>query len=102
MSPHEALEDLTPQEAAEEKYKTFVQDLNKKKNVISNHYFKEGHIVRKKLAKPTFAKGYKQIWSSGVHELKEVKGVNGVLEDGQIVKLKGFSGGVRSLPFLLS
>ena len=43
--------------------------------------------MRKKLAKPTFAKGYKQIWSAGVHELKEVKGVNGVLEDGQVVKL---------------
>jgi hypothetical protein len=43
--------------------------------------------VRKKLVKPTFAKGYKQIWSAGVHELKEVKGVNGVLDDGQIVKL---------------
>jgi len=87
MSPHEALEDLTPQEAAEEKYKSFIQDLNKKKNVITNHYFKEGQIVRKKLVKPTFAKGYKQIWSAGVHELKEVKGVNGVLDDGQIVKL---------------
>jgi len=48
---------------------------------------REGQIVRKKLAKPTFAKGYKQIWSDGVHELKEVKGVNGVLDDGQIVKL---------------
>ena len=57
MSPHEALEDLAPHEAAEEKYKSFIQDLNKKKNVISNHYFKEGQIVRKKLAKPTFAKG---------------------------------------------
>ena len=43
--------------------------------------------MRKKLVKPTFAKGYKQIWSAGVHELKEVKGVNGVLDDGQIVKL---------------
>ena len=87
MSPHEALEDLTPQEASEEKYRTFIQDLNKEKNVISNHYFKEGQIVRKKLIKPTFAKGYKQIWSAGVHELKEVQGVNGVLDDGQVVKL---------------
>jgi len=43
--------------------------------------------VRKKLAKPTFAKGYKQIWGSNVHELKEVQGVNGVLDDGQVVKL---------------
>jgi len=87
QTPHEALEDLTPQEASEEKYKAFIQDLNKKKNVISNHYFKEGQIVRKKLVKPTFAKGYKQMWSGHVHELKDVKGVNGVLEDGQIVKL---------------
>ena len=87
QSPHEALEDLTPQEASEEKYRTFIQDLNKEKNVISNHYFKEGQIVRKKLAKPTFTKGYKQIWGSNVHELKEVQGVNGVLDDGQIVKL---------------
>jgi len=87
MSPHEALEDLTPQEASEEKYRTFIQDLNKEKNVISNHYFKEGQIVRKKLAKPTFTKGYKQIWGSNVHELKEVQGVNGVLDDGQVVKL---------------
>jgi len=87
LSPHEALEDLTPQEAAEEKYKSFIQDLNKKKNVISNHYFKEGQIVRKKLAKPSFAKGYKRIWGQDVHEQKEVKGVNGVLDDGELVKL---------------
>jgi hypothetical protein len=87
QTPHEALKDLTPQEASEERYKVFIQDLNKKKNVISNHYFKEGQIVRKKLVKPTFAKGYKQIWGGNVHELKEVKGVNGVLNDGQIVKL---------------
>jgi len=44
--------------------------------------------VRKKLVKPTFFKGYKQIWGSNVHELKEVQGVNGVLDDGQVVKLK--------------
>jgi len=87
QSPHEALDDLTPQEASEEKYRTLIQDLNKEKNVISNHYFKEGQIVRKKLIKPTFAKGYKQIWGSNVHELKEVQGVNGVLDDGQTVKL---------------
>jgi hypothetical protein len=87
MSPHEALEDLTPQEASEERYKSFIQDLNKKKNVITNHYFKEGQTVRKKLAKPTFTKGYKQIWSSGVHELSKVQGVNGILDDGQVVKL---------------
>jgi len=87
QTPHEALEDLTPQEASEEKYRAFIQDLNKEKNVISNHYFKEGQIVRKKLIKPTFAKGYKQIWGSIVHELKEVQGVNGVLDDGQVVKL---------------
>jgi len=87
QTPHEALEDLSPQEASEERYKVFIQDLNKKKNVISNHYFKEGQIVRKKLAKPMFTKGYKQIWGENVHELKEVKGVNGVLDDGQIVKL---------------
>jgi len=87
QTPHEALEDLTPQEASEERYKAFIQDLNKKKNVISNHYFNEGQTVRKKLAKPTFAKGYKRIWGQDVHELKEVKGVNGVLEDGQVVKL---------------
>ena len=87
QSPHEALEDLTPQEASEEKYKAFIQDLNKEKNVISNHYFKEGQIVRKKLIKPTFAKGYKQIWGTNVHELREVQGVNGILDDGQVVKL---------------
>jgi len=86
QTPHEALKDLTPQEASEERYKAFIQDLNKEKNVISNHYFKEGQIVRKKLVKPTFAKGYKQIWSAGVHELTEVKGVNGVLDDGLVVK----------------
>jgi len=34
-----------------------------------------------------FTKGYKQIWSSDAHELKKVQGVNGVLDDGQIVKL---------------
>ena len=87
QTPHEALKDLSPHEASEEKYKAFIQDLNKKKNVISNHYSIEGQIVRKKLAKPMFTKGYKQIWGENVHELKEVKGVNGVLDDGQVVKL---------------
>ena len=43
--------------------------------------------MRKKLAKPMFTKGYKQIWSRDAHELKKVQGVNGVLDDGQIVKL---------------
>jgi hypothetical protein len=54
---------------------------------VRQNNMREVEIVRKKLVKPTFAKGYKQIWSAGVHELKEVKGVNGVLDDGQIVKL---------------
>jgi len=30
QTPHEALDDLTPQEASEEQYKAFIQDLNKK------------------------------------------------------------------------
>ena len=53
QTPHEALNDLTPQEASEEQYKAFIQDLNKKEKC---HYFKEGQTVRKKLTKPTFAK----------------------------------------------
>jgi hypothetical protein len=83
-------DDLTPQEAAEEKYKSFVQDLNKRKNKSSNHYFEVGHLVRKKkklLAKPTFAKGYKQTWTTGTHTLKVIHGVNGILDNGHQVKL---------------
>ena len=86
-TPHEALRNITPLEAAEEKNMTFIQGLNKEKNVISNHRFKNGQFVRKKLAKPTFTKGYKQIWGAHTHELKEVKGVNGILDNGEVVKL---------------
>jgi len=87
MTPHDALEGLTPQEAAEKKNGQFIRELNSRKNVISNHFFKEGQFVRKKLARPTFAKGYKRVWSQEVHILKQVKGVNGVLENGDVVKL---------------
>ena len=46
-----------------------------------------GTTVRKRLKKPLFAKGYKQIWSSRVYIIESIYGVRATLSNGEIIKL---------------
>jgi len=43
-------------------------------------------LVRR-LKKPLFTKGYKQIWTATTFTISEINGVNAVLDDGVLVKL---------------
>jgi hypothetical protein len=84
-TPHSALNNIPPNQA--ENNKDIIRNINIEKNKISNHNFKKEQLVRKKLKKPTFAKGYKQIWTDTIYKIVEVKGVNALLDNDELVKL---------------
>ena len=52
-----------------------------------DHTFKINDVVRKKLARPTFTKGYKQIWSNRTYTIKNISGVHGILNNDDRVRL---------------
>ena len=52
--------------------------------------FKVGDTVRKRLKKPSFTKGYKQIWSSRVYLIESIDGVRATLTNADVIKLKEF------------
>lgn len=87
-SPHRSLLGLSPNEV------NMNSGLINEVNVIKNQEarsrsikFKVGQLVRRKLAKPVFTKGYKQIWSSTTYTIKAIEGVNAILDNDQVVKL---------------
>lgn len=87
-SPHRGLLGFSPNQVKD--HLETIQRLNEWKNQRSKSMatkFKVGQIVRKKLAKPTFSKGYKRVWSLDTYTITEIKGVNAVLDDDEEVKL---------------
>ena len=53
------------------------------------HNFHSGDSVRKKLVRPIFKKGYKQIWSHRVYTITTIEGVHAILNNGEKVRLDG-------------
>ena len=89
-SPNRAILNLTPNNVTVSKFNNShaILQLNIWKNSRSkNHKFKIGSIVRKKLKKSSFDKGYKRIWSKQTYTIKDIKGMNGILDNDEIIKL---------------
>lgn len=85
VTPHIALGDIAPIHALE--HIPEIVQINMKKNVRLKHQFKVGMLVRRRLAKSTFTKGYKQIWGKQTNHISSISGVNAVLDNGDKVKL---------------
>lgn len=85
-TPHTALENRKPSQAIEHKQE--IQDLNiEKNNQPLKHRIEVGDLVRKKLKKANFLKGYKQIWSAQTYTIQSIRGVNAQLDNEEVVKL---------------
>jgi hypothetical protein len=87
-TPHRSLEYITPNQV--EKNEAHVKQLNRDKLVgikESTHKFAVGQLVRYKLKKTVFDKGYKKIWSTDYFTIESINGVNAVLSNGQSYKL---------------
>jgi len=87
-SPHRALLGLTPNDV--KNHSEIIEKLNTSKNLstrVQTTKFKVGQIVRKKLAKGNFTKGYKRSWSTHTFTIKSIKGVNATLDNNDVVKL---------------
>lgn len=87
-TPHRSLGYLSPNEVKDNAQ--YVQKLNQdklKETKQSTHKFAVGQYVRYKLKKAIFDKGYLRIWSSEVFQIKEIKGVNAVLNNDKTYKL---------------
>ena len=84
-TPHRALNETAPNDAQENMF--LIQDINKNKNVRPIHSFSAGDLVRKRLKKATFTKGYRQSWSSETHIITKISGLNAILDNDEKVKL---------------
>ena len=55
--------------------------------IWSKNIFEIGNTVRKRLKKPLFTKGYKQIWSIRIYIIESIDGVRATLGKKEVVKL---------------
>lgn len=83
--PTNSLNGFSPNEAIDHFME--ILEINIAKTKINDFNYKVGQLVRKKLKKPTFTKGYKQQWSNDIYEIKQISGVNAELDNGEIIKL---------------
>ena len=79
-NPHRGIDNLTPDIAASGKHDEQLLQLNVAKTEQPAGKFNEGDTVRKRLKRPTWRKGYKQIWSDRVYQVEEVSGVRAKLK----------------------
>ena len=84
-SPHRGILNYTPNEVNANK--NDILNLNLKKSMPIEHNFHSGDSVRKKLARPIFKKGYKQIWSNRGFTIDTIDGVHAILNNGEKVRL---------------
>ena len=90
-NPHGSLPgDISPNQAASGKHDSRLEALNMSKSEPVQSDFKAGDSVRKKLKKPSFKKGYKQIWSDSIYKIKEINttGVKAELNNDSTVRLE--------------
>ena len=88
-SPHSSLENLTPNQATEsDENIDKIKSINVKKSLVKmDPRFTEGVTVRKKLKKPTFTKGYKQLWGKRTYEIDKIIKTRALLKNGEYVPL---------------
>ncbi len=87
-TPHSALNDITPNKVKDNIEQ--IRNINVEKNQANVHEttkISPNQLVRVRLVKPLFTKGYKQEWSNAVYTIKKVNGINATLDDGNVVKL---------------
>jgi transposase InsO family protein len=87
-TPHSGLANVTPNRVKE--FGPLIRKLNVDKNIASDKKIQlipKGQLVRVRLKKPMFTKGYKQEWSTSTFKVKEAHGVNATLDNGDIVKI---------------
>jgi transposase InsO family protein len=84
-APHASIGNIAPADAL--KHTDDIREMNIQRNVQSDHGFKAGMLVRKRLVKSIFTKGYKQAWGKDTFRIKDIKGVNAILDNDEKVKL---------------
>ena len=84
-APHRGILNYAPNEVNANK--NDILNLNLKKSMPIEHNFHSGDSVRKKLARPIFKKGYKQIWSNRVFAIDTIDGIHAILNNGEKVRL---------------
>ena len=77
--PHSGILNYAPNEVNNDKIKSELVELNLEKSMPVEHNFKIGELVRKKLKRPIFTKGYKQIWSNRTYTIKNIEGLHAIL-----------------------
>ena len=87
-NPHRGIDNLTPDEAATGDHNETLLQLNVEKTEQPTSKFATGDTVRRRLKRPTWRKGYKQIWTDRVYEIEVIDGVRAKLKgDDQKVRL---------------
>jgi hypothetical protein len=85
-TPHKSLNYISPNKVKNNKQ--LIININQQKSTKGKAIeFAKEQLVRIRLKKPIFTKGYKQEWSTQVFTLQKIEGANGILEDGTKVKL---------------
>ena len=83
--PHRGILGYAPNEA--EDHKTELVELNLKKSMPTEHNFHVGDLVRFKLKRATFNKGYKEIWSRKQYTIEKIDGVHAQLSNHEKYRL---------------
>jgi len=83
--PHSGILNYAPNEVNE--HASEIVELNLEKSMPVEHSFKINELVRKKLKRPIFTKGYKQIWSNRTYTVKNIEGIHAILNNDEKVRL---------------
>jgi hypothetical protein len=79
-NPHRSIGNLSPEEAAGGNHDAALLQLNVEKSEVPESKFAVGDIVRNHLKRPTWKKGYKQIWTERTPVIEEINGVHAKLK----------------------
>ena len=83
--PHSGILNYAPNEVNE--HTSEIVELNLEKSIPVEHSFKINELVRKKLKRPIFTKGYRQIWSNRTYTIKNIEGIYAILNNDEKVRL---------------
>ena len=87
-STHRGILNLTPAEVLSDQHQEDLFNINlEKEEDFKQNIFQIGSTVRKRLKRPLFTKGYKQIWSNRVYMIETIDGVRATLGNKEIVKV---------------
>jgi hypothetical protein len=87
-NPHRSIGNLSPEEAAGGNHDAALLQLNVEKTELPESMFAVGDIVRCRLKRSTWKKGYKQIWTERVHAIENIDGVRAKFKgDDELVRL---------------